>query len=153
LVRSRQEESAVRFCFLLRMAVVLSIKFSDLTFSTGSTTKLSSGGAAESLKSQKRIMPRHLLQRLVRRRCPLPGGLPVKYGAAEPVLETRRTDARVIARGKALIGQPRNRFQPESHAVSLIYQNSSKNYVPCKRRHSGGLSGYWAAAYFCLTLH
>src|SRR5882724_11421768 len=35
----------------------------------------------------------------------LPGGLPPRYGAAEPVLETRRADARVIARGEALIVQ------------------------------------------------
>src|SRR6266436_5080047 len=35
----------------------------------------------------------------------LPGGLPLRYGAAEPVLETRRADARVIAGGEALIVQ------------------------------------------------
>lgn len=34
---------------------------------------------------------------------PLPGGLTLKYGAAEPVLETRRTDARVISGGEAVI--------------------------------------------------
>src|SRR6266446_5050885 len=50
-------------------------------------------------------MPRRLLRRLVRRHCTLPGGLLLRYGAAEPVLETRRTDARVIAGGEALIVQ------------------------------------------------
>jgi hypothetical protein len=35
----------------------------------------------------------------------LPGGLPLRYRAAEPVLETRRADARGIAGGKALIVQ------------------------------------------------
>jgi hypothetical protein len=35
----------------------------------------------------------------------LPGGLPLRSGAAEPVLETRRADARVIAGGEALIVQ------------------------------------------------
>src|SRR5436190_23718777 len=29
--------------------------------------------------------------------------LPLRYGAAEPVLETRRAEARVVARGEALI--------------------------------------------------
>ncbi len=33
----------------------------------------------------------------------LPDGLPLRYGAAEPVLETRRADARVIAGSEALI--------------------------------------------------
>src|SRR5213593_3525778 len=35
----------------------------------------------------------------------LPAGLPLRYGAAEPVLETSRADARVIAGGEALIVQ------------------------------------------------
>src|SRR2546426_11600910 len=35
----------------------------------------------------------------------LSGGLPQRYGAAEPVLETRRADARVIAGGEAVIVQ------------------------------------------------
>src|SRR5882724_12838733 len=35
----------------------------------------------------------------------LPDGLPLRYGAAEPVLETRWADARVIAGGEALIVQ------------------------------------------------
>jgi hypothetical protein len=33
------------------------------------------------------------------------GGLPLRYGAAEPVLETRWADARDIAGGEALIVQ------------------------------------------------
>src|SRR5437016_9758830 len=37
--------------------------------------------------------------------CTLPDGLPLREGAAEPVLETRRADARVIAGGEALIVQ------------------------------------------------
>src|SRR6266566_3042694 len=37
--------------------------------------------------------------------CTLPDGLPLRDGAAEPVLETRRADARVIAGGEALIVQ------------------------------------------------
>src|SRR2546427_5918918 len=35
----------------------------------------------------------------------LPGGLALNYEVAEPVLETRRTDARVIAGGEAVIVQ------------------------------------------------
>src|SRR5712691_10905043 len=35
----------------------------------------------------------------------LADGLPLRYGAAEPVLETSRADARVIAGGEALIVQ------------------------------------------------
>ena len=53
------------------------------------------------------------VQRLARRRrsssvvfmFTLPGGLALNHEAAEPVLETRRTDARVIAGGEALIVQ------------------------------------------------
>jgi hypothetical protein len=33
----------------------------------------------------------------------LPGNLSLSYGAAEPVLKTRRPDARVFAGGEALI--------------------------------------------------
>jgi len=75
----------------------------------------------------------------------LPGGLPLRYGAAEPVLETRRADARVIAGGEALIVQ----FCAEvacvyvcGHipCVSVCAQESSNEFVETYRFGTGQLN-------------
>src|SRR5262249_58058852 len=48
-------------------------------------------------------------------------GSPLTYGASEPVLETRRTDARVIAWGEALI----------VHRDAVVERLGIVDYRPC----------------------
>ena len=68
------------------------------------------------------------------RRRPYLATLPLWYGAAEPVLETRRADARVLARGERLIVQLRaevTRVNICDHltCVLLRAQESSGEFV------------------------